>query len=67
MKIFAERLKELRLENGLSAKQLGDKIGVADSTIVRWENEKIVPTIVYLKELALLFNVSADYLIGLEN
>lgn len=35
MEIFAKRLRELRLEAGLSARQVGAGIGVAHSTIVR--------------------------------
>ena len=37
-KIFAERLKELREDNKVSLKKLGDAIGVSDIAISRWEN-----------------------------
>ncbi|MBQ5929696.1 MAG: helix-turn-helix transcriptional regulator, partial [Clostridia bacterium] len=36
--IFAERLKELRLEKNLSLKELAKEIGVSDIAISRWEN-----------------------------
>lgn len=65
--IFAERLKELRQEAKLSTKKLGDKIGVSDAAICRWENCERVPSIIYLVLLAKFFNVSADYLCGLED
>ena len=67
MKIFSERLKELRTEKGLSALKLGKALGVTDSTIIRWENEKISPTIDNLYNIAKYFNVTTDYLLGLEN
>ncbi len=67
MKVFCERLKELRLEENLSAKQLGKILEVSDSTIVRWENEDRIPSIEQLKKIAIYFKVSADYLIGLED
>ena len=67
MKIFSERLKELRLEKELSAVELGKELNVRDSTIIRWENEKISPTIENLYNIAKFFNVSADYLLGLED
>ncbi len=67
MKTFSERLKELRLEENLSAKQLGKILEVSDSTIVRWENEDRIPSIEQLKKIAIYFKVSADYLIGLED
>ena len=67
MKVFSERLKELRLEKELSAIELGKILNVSDSTIIRWENEKISPTIDNLYNIAIYFGVSTDYLLGLEN
>ena len=67
MSVFSERFKELRQEKGLSTKQLGDKLGVKNSTITRWENNLRIPNIESLYNIAVFFNVSADYLIGLEN
>lgn len=67
MKVFCERLKELRSDEGLSAKQLGKILEVSDSTIIRWENEDRIPSIEQLKKIAIYFKVSADYLIGLED
>lgn len=65
MKIFCERLKELRNENNLSAKKLAQILNVSDSTVIRWEKEEIVPSIEHLKNIAQFFNVSSDYLLGL--
>ena len=67
MKIFAERLKELRLEKNLSLKELAKEIGVSDIAISRWENELRIPNIESLVELAKFFGVSSDYLLGLED
>ena len=67
MSVFSERFKELRQEKGLSTKQLGDKLGVKNSTITRWENNLRIPNIESLYKIAVFFNVSSDYLIGLEN
>lgn len=67
MRIFSERLRELRLDKKLSAKSLGLKIGVSDSTIIRWENGTMLPTIDNLYNICKFFGVSADYLIGIEN
>jgi len=67
MNIFAERLKELRIEKGLSIKQLSiaTKLGVA--SICRWENDKAEVKGSQLIILAKYFNVTTDYLLGLEN
>lgn len=67
MKIFAERLKELRIEKGISLKILAKEIGVTDIAISRWENEKRIPNIENLVLIANYFGVSSDYLLGLED
>lgn len=67
MKIFAERLKDLKTEQGLSVWQLGEAIGVSHAAISRWENEMRIPNIEALVKIAKYFKVSADYLVGLED
>ena len=67
MRIFAERLKELRIEQNLSIMALGKAISVSDATICRWENGISDVKSDQLILLARFFNVSADYLLGLEN
>lgn len=67
MKIFCERLKELRLEKGLSTTALGKILNVSNSTISRWESGIIIPSIEHLYNIAKYFDVSADYLIGIIN
>ena len=67
MKIFGERLKELRIENNLSTVQLAKALQVRDTTISRWENNLRVPSIDNLYSVAVYFGVSADFLIGLED
>ena len=63
---FGKRLRILRLERNLTQKQLANEIGNTQSAIVYWESNKQEPTISTLKKLCRFFNVSADYLIGLE-
>ena len=67
MNKFAERLKELREENKLSTIAMGKILNVSNSTITRWENEEIIPSIEHLYNIAIYFKVSADYLLGLED
>lgn len=64
---FCERFKELRLEKNLSTSKLGEILGVSHTTISRWESGVIIPSIVHLKNIAVYFGVTADYLIGLED
>ena len=66
MRKFAERLKELRAESGLSIMALGKAIGVSDATICRWENGISDIKSDELIKLADFFLVSTDDLIGYE-
>ena len=67
MKVFAQRLRELRLEKNLTMKQLAKEINATDAAVSNWENEINEPKISYLVSLAQFFNVPADYLLGLDD
>lgn len=67
MEIFAKRLKELRTEKKLSLDRLGRLIGVSDTAILKWEQNKSEPTAINITQLATFFGVSSDYLLGLED
>ena len=64
---FSKRLKELRLEAGLTQKDLANAIEVGRTTISEYESGKIVPKQEGLLKLANHFNVSVDYLTGVSN
>lgn len=65
MQTIAQRIKARREELGMSAEELGEKIGKAKTTIYRYESGYIekVPTTV-LEDIASALNVSAAYLMG---
>ena len=65
--IFAERLKELMGENHLNIKELSEKIGIPRSTINSWTLKRKIPKIDNLYIVCMFFNVSSNYLIGIEN
>lgn len=67
MKLFAQRLKELRLEKKLSQMALGNKTGLSQSAIKQWEKQKRIPNAAAIVILAAFFEVSTDYLLGVEN
>ncbi len=67
MNKFAERLKELRIEHNLSQRELGLKIKVSQAAIARWENNLQIPNIDIAIAVAKFFNVTTDYLLGLED
>lgn len=57
-------LRILRKKSGLTMKQLGEKIGVAESTISLYEKGTREPDNATLFKLADYFGVSVDYLLG---
>ena len=65
MKEFAERLKDLRLEKGLSQRQLAKLLNISHAAIVRWESESRIPNAEAVVMLAKFFSVTTDYLLGL--
>lgn len=67
MEIFAERLKELRTEKGLSIQALSKEIKIGVASICRWENCQADVKGSQLIILANYFGVTIDYLMGLEN
>lgn len=67
MKVFSQRLRELRQDKRLSMKQLAKELNTTDAAISNWENEVNEPKISYLVSIAVFFNVSTDYLLGLED
>lgn len=64
---FGENLKELRLSNHLKQKDIADKLEVSATTVLRWENNYKYPSVENLIELATFYNVSLNYLVGLEH
>ncbi len=67
MDSFGERLRVLRQEKSIGQVQLAKEINVGKSIISLWEQNKCEPTLSNLASLAKYFNVSIDYLAGLED
>ncbi|MDE6398650.1 MAG: helix-turn-helix domain-containing protein [Clostridiales bacterium] len=67
MKGFGERLRNLRIERGVGQIRLAKEIDVGKSVMSLWELDKCEPTLSKLIALARYFEVSLDYLAGLED
>ena len=67
MEKFAERLKELREQKGLSIQQLSKEIKLSSSSLSRWENKQVSVKINEIIIIAKYFGVTTDYLLGLED
>lgn len=57
-------LKKLRLESGISQKELAEKLGVSPTNIYNYEIGRTQPSIEWLVKIADFFDISVDYLIG---
>lgn len=63
--MICDRIKQLREQAGYSQAQLAKRLDVTRSSVNAWEMGLSMPTTQYVVTLAKLFQVSADYLLGL--
>ena len=61
-----EQIRELRNIRGISQIQLANKLGVTKQSVSNWENDNILPSIEMLVKIANFFEVSTNYLLGLD-
>ena len=64
MKIFCEKLKELRTSNKLTQREMAKTLSIAQPSYIRYEQGKAEPTLENLCKIADVFDVSIDYLLG---
>lgn len=62
---FSTRFKELREERKLSQSQIGKELGYTQVCISRWESGTRQPELDDIIAVAMFFNVTTDYLLGL--
>jgi len=67
MVYFGDKLRALRLEKKLTQQKLAEKIGLVKGSISAYEKNTKHPSINVLIKLCAIFNVSADYLLGLSD
>lgn len=63
--MISEKIKDLREKNGFTQTALAKKLGLSRSAINAWEMGISIPSTQYVVELALLFKVSTDFLLGI--
>lgn len=63
---FAEKLKTIRKQTGLSQEQLAEKLGVSRQAITKWETDTGIPDIENLMAISALFGISLDELLSNE-
>lgn len=62
--MIAERIRQLREREHMTQSALAKELGITRSSVNAWEMGISVPSTQYLTELADLFDVSTDYLLG---
>lgn len=66
LKVFGNRLSELRKKKGISQYKLADELGFSRGQIANYEQGSREPDYSTLLKIAEYFNVSTDYLLGKE-
>lgn len=64
--MFPDRLRLLRQEMGYTQRRMGEQFGVSQQTVAQWEKGTREPDHKMLKKIARFFNVSLDYLMGVD-
>lgn len=64
---FSIRLTDLLNENSLSKRALAQKLGISAMSVSDWTTGKVQPTAENIYIVAEFFNVTSDYLLGLED
>ncbi|MBO5745153.1 MAG: helix-turn-helix transcriptional regulator [Clostridia bacterium] len=63
---FGVKLKQLRLQEGMTQQQLANRLGVTKSVVSYYELQERYPSPEVLIKLAGIFRTSSDYLLGLD-
>lgn len=62
--MIADRIKSLREQQNMTQSSLAKQLGITRSSVNAWEMGISVPSTQYIVELAHIFSVSTDYLLG---
>ena len=65
--MVAERAKYLREQKGMTQADLAKQLGITRSSVNAWEMGISVPSTQYIVEIANLFKVSTDYILGVDS
>lgn len=64
-KIFADRLKEYRIQKGLTQKEFSENIAITAAALSAYENNQKNPSVSVIKRIGEFYGVSLDWLCGL--
>lgn len=67
MKNIGETFKQIRLERGITLREIENATGINNGNLSRWEQGKVLPNIEFCIKLADFYGISLDELVGREN
>ena len=62
-----KRIRDLREDHDMKKYELAEKLDISERTLTRYESGECEPTVIVLIKLALLFDVSIDYIVGIND
>jgi transcriptional regulator with XRE-family HTH domain len=65
--ILAKRLRELRLEKGLSQREIANTLNISQPSYIRYELKTGEPSLATLVKLSKYYQVTVGYLLGTED
>ncbi len=63
---FGDILKDLRKSRNMTQKKLAEKLNITEATVSRYEGGTANPPFETMRSIAAIFNVTMDYLYGME-
>ena len=64
--MLGEKIKEIRQANRITQVELARALNVTKQSVSNWENDNIQPSVELLKQIAVFFHCSVDYLLELD-
>jgi len=64
--MVADKIKTLREQKGITQAELAKQLNITRSSVNAWEQGISVPSTQFIVELAYIFKVSTDYLLGVD-
>ena len=65
--MLGDRIRLIRESNKMSQVEFGKKLNVSKQAVSNWENNNIQPSVDIIKNIAIQFNVSTDFLLELDD
>ena len=65
--MLGEKIRELRISRKMNQVELADALNVTKQSVSNWENNNILPSVEMLKNIAVYFSCSTDYLLELDS